>query len=143
MAKRILVPVDSSDQAPVACAFAAEEHPDATIVLLHVINPAEAGYSAEASIPSFSEEWYEQQKATAENLLDELEADVTAAGVESVERAIEVGRPTKVIVEYADDHDINQIVMGSHGRSGMSRILLGSVAEIVVRRASVPVTVVR
>jgi len=54
-----------------------------------------------------------------------------------------VGRPTKVIVEYADDHDIDQIVMGSHGRSGMSRILLGSVAEIVVRRASVPVTVVR
>ncbi len=65
------------------------------------------------------------------------------SGVESVERVIEVGRPTKVIVEYADEHDINQIVMGSHGRSGMSRILLGSVAEIVVRRASVPVTVVR
>ncbi|MFY4814704.1 universal stress protein [Haloarcula argentinensis] len=143
MAKRILVPVDSSDQAPVACAFAAEEHPDATIVLLHVINPAEAGYSAEASIPSFSEEWYETQKATAEDLLDDLEGEVTEAGVESVERVVEVGRPTKVIVEYADDHDINQIVMGSHGRSGMSRILLGSVAEIVVRRASVPVTVVR
>ena len=143
MAKRILVPVDSSDQATVACAFAAEEHPDATIVLLHVINPAEAGYSAEASIPSFSEEWYEKQKATAEDLLDDLESEVTEAGVESVERAIEVGRPTKVIVEHADDHDINQIVMGSHGRSGMSRILLGSVAEIVVRRATIPVTVVR
>ncbi|WP_058997370.1 universal stress protein [Haloarcula sp. CBA1127] len=143
MEKRILVPVDSSDQATVACSFAAEEHPDATIVLLHVINPAEAGYSAEASIPSFSEEWYEKQKATAEDLLDELEAEVTESGVESVERVVEVGRPTKVIVEYADEHDINQIVMGSHGRSGMSRILLGSVAEIVVRRASIPVTVVR
>ncbi|MGB9954347.1 MULTISPECIES: universal stress protein [unclassified Haloarcula] len=143
MAKRILVPVDSSDQASVACEFAAEEHPDATVVLLHVINPAEAGYSAEASIPSFSEEWYEKQKATAESLLDELESEVTEAGVDSVEHVIEVGRPTKVIVEYADDHDINQIIMGSHGRSGMSRILLGSVAEIVVRRASVPVTVVR
>ncbi|GCF13079.1 universal stress protein UspA [Haloarcula mannanilytica] len=143
MAKRILVPIDSSDQATVACEFAAEEHPDATLVLLHVINPAEAGYSAEASIPSFSEEWYEQQEAAATELLDDLEATVTDAGVESVERVIEVGRPTKVIVDYADDHDIDQIVMGSHGRSGMSRILLGSVAEIVVRRASVPVTVVR
>jgi nucleotide-binding universal stress UspA family protein len=143
MAKRILVPVDSSDQATEACEFAAEEYPDATVVLLHVINPAEAGYSAEASIPSFSEEWYEKQKATSEDLLDDLEAAVTEAGVESVERVIEVGRPTKVIVGYADDHDIDQIVMGSHGRSGMSRILLGSVAEIVVRRASVPVTVVR
>ena len=143
MAKRILVPVDSSDHATAACEFAAEENPDATVVLLHVINPAEAGYSAEASIPSFSEEWYEKQKATSEDLLDELEAMVTEAGVESVERVIEVGRPTKVIVEYAANNDIDQIVMGSHGRSGVSRILLGSVAEIVVRRASVPVTVVR
>jgi nucleotide-binding universal stress UspA family protein len=143
MAKRILVPVDSSDQATAACEFAAEEYPDATLVLVHVINPAEAGYSAEASIPSFSEEWYKQQEAAATELLDDLEASVTDAGVESVERVIEVGRPTKVIVEYADDNDIDQIVMGSHGRSGMSRILLGSVAEIVVRRASVPVTVVR
>jgi len=143
MAKRILIPVDSSDQATEACVFAAEEHPDATLVLLHVINPAEAGYSAEASIPSFSEEWYEQQETAAKELLDDLEATVAEAGVESVERVIEVGRPTKVIVGYADDHDIDQIVMGSHGRSGMSRILLGSVAEVVVRRASVPVTVVR
>ena len=143
MAKRILVPVDSSDHATAACEFAAEENPDATVVLLHVINPAEAGYSAEASIPSFSEEWYKKQETAAENLLDELEAMVTEAGVESVERVIEVGRPTKVIVEYAANNDIDQIVMGSHGRSGVSRILLGSVAEIVVRRASVPVTVVR
>jgi nucleotide-binding universal stress UspA family protein len=143
MAKRILVPVDSSDQATAACEFAAEEYPDATLVLLHVINPAEAGYSAEASIPSFSEEWYETQKTTAEELLDDLEAATAEAGVESVERVIEVGRPTKVIVDATDDHDIDQIIMGSHGRSGMSRILLGSVAEIVVRRASVPVTVVR
>lgn len=143
MAKRILVPVDSSDQATAACEFAAEEYPDATLVLLHVINPAEAGYSAEASIPSFSEEWYEQQETTAEALFDDLEAVVTAAGVDSVERVIEVGQPTKAIVEYADEHDIDQIVMGSHGRSGVSRILLGSVAELVVRRASVPVTVVR
>jgi len=143
MGKRILVAVDSSEQASEACSFAAEEYPDATLVLLHVINPAEAGYSAEASIPSFSEEWYEQQEAAAESLFDDLEATATEAGVETVERVLEVGRPTQVIVDYAEDNDIDQIVMGSHGRAGMSRILLGSVAEIVVRRASVPVTVVR
>lgn len=143
MGKRILVPVDSSNQATTACEFASDEFPDATLVFLHVINPAEAGYSAEASIPSFSEEWYEQQEAAAEELFDELEHTATDADIESVERVLEVGRPTKVIVEYADEHDIDQIIMGSHGRSGMSRILLGSVAEIVVRRASVPVTVVR
>mgnify|MGYP000100081626 CR=1 FL=1 len=142
MGKRILVPVDSSEQAHEACEFVVREFPDATMVLLHVINPAEAGYSAQASIPSFSEEWYEQEKATAETLFDEL---VTATGAHEIdiERVVEVGRPTTAIVDYADDHDIDQIVMGSHSRSGVSRILLGSVAETVVRRASVPVTVAR
>ncbi|MDS0283340.1 universal stress protein [Haloarcula onubensis] len=143
MRKRILVPVDGSEQAAAAAAFAVEQFPDATVVLLHVINPAEAGYSAQASVPSFSEEWFEERQAEARTRFDELEAAARESGAERVERAIEVGRPSKTIVEYADDHDIDQIVMGSHGRSGMSRLLLGSVAEVVVRRATVPVTVVR
>jgi nucleotide-binding universal stress UspA family protein len=143
MSRRILVPVDDSEQAAAAAAFVVENFPDATPVLLHVINPAEAGYSAQASVPSFSEEWYEQQQAAATERFDELEALARDAGVEDVERVVEVGRPTATIVEYADDHDVDQRVMGSHGRSGVSRLLLGSVAEIVVRRASVPVTVVR
>ncbi|WP_226010710.1 universal stress protein [Halomicrobium salinisoli] len=142
MGQRILVPVDGSEQAERAVEFVTEHHPDATILLLHVINPAEAGYSAEASVPSFSEEWYEQEKARAERLFDELESAADATGT-VVERAVEVGRPTTAIVDYADEHDVDQIVMGSHGRSGVSRILLGSVAETVVRRASVPVTVAR
>jgi nucleotide-binding universal stress UspA family protein len=72
MGKRVLVPVDGSDQAHEACDFVVAEYPDAEMVLLHVINPAEAGYSAQASIPSFSEEWYEQAQANAETLFDEL-----------------------------------------------------------------------
>lgn len=143
MSKRILVPVDASEQAADAVEFVVEEFPDATVVLLHVINPAEAGYSAQASVPSFSEEWYEDQKSSAEALFDKFEEVASEAGATDVERVLEVGRPTHTIVEYAKDHDIDQIVMGSHGRSGVSRILLGSVAELVVRRASVPVTVVR
>jgi len=142
MGKRILVPVDGSAQAHTAFQFAVEKFPFATIVLLNVINPAEAGYSAQASLPSFSEEWYEQQTDAAEGLFDNLIADV-GADDRTVERVVEVGRPTTVIVEYADDNDVDQIVMGSHGRSGVSRILLGSVAETVVRRADVPVTVAR
>ncbi|MFC6757232.1 MULTISPECIES: universal stress protein [Haloarcula] len=143
MTKRVLVPIDRSEQAEAAADFAVENFPDATLVLFHVINPAEAGYSAQASVPSFSEEWYEEKQAEASDRFDELAAIARDGGVAAVERAVEVGRPTKAIVEYADEHDIDHIVMGSHGRSGMSRILLGSVAEIVVRRATVPVTVVR
>jgi nucleotide-binding universal stress UspA family protein len=46
-------------------------------------------------------------------------------------------------VDYAAEHDIDHIVVGSHGRTGASRILLGSVAETVARRSPVPVTIVR
>jgi len=60
-----------------------------------------------------------------------------------IETAVVVGRPAREIVRYADDHDIDQIVMGSHGRDRASRVLLGSVAETVARRAPVPVTIVR
>jgi len=52
------------------------------------------------------------------------------------------GRPADAITAYADDHDIDAIVMGSRGRSGVSRVLLGSVAGTVVQDSSVPVTVV-
>ena len=144
MGKRILVPVDGSEQAHQACEFVLSEFPGAEMILLHVVNPAEAGYSAQASIPSFSEEWYEQQREQAETLFAEIRDDVAEQGVDvEVSSDIEVGKPVSVIVEYAEDNDVDQIVMGSHGRSGVSRVLLGSVAETVVRRSPVPVTVVR
>ncbi|WP_436929726.1 universal stress protein [Halosimplex halobium] len=142
MGKRILVPVDGSEQAHRAFEFVAEEFGGAEVVLLHVVNPAEAGYSAQASIPSFSEEWYESERAAAEELFDEI-ADLADGTDLSIEREIEVGKPIRVIVEFAEDEAVDQIVMGSHGRSGVTRILLGSVAEAVVRRSPVPVTVVR
>jgi nucleotide-binding universal stress UspA family protein len=142
MVTRVLVPVDGSEQAHRACEFVVEEFPDAELVLLHVINPAEAGYSAQASIPSFSEEWYEQAQANAETLFDEI-AELIAEADVTVTRETEVGKPVRTIVDYAEDEHVDHIVMGSHGRSGVTRILLGSVAESVVRRSPVPVTVVR
>lgn len=142
MGKHVLLPVDGSEQSETACKFVAEEFPEATVTMIHVINPAEAGYSVQASVPSFSEEWYERQKDRAERVFDEFEAELSTDDCET-ERVIEVGKPTSVIVEYAEEHGVEQIVMGSHGRSGVTRILLGSVAETVVRRSSVPVTVVR
>jgi len=58
MPKRILLPVDGSEQAEAATEFVTRNFPDATVVFLHVINPAQAGYSPQASVPSYSEEWY-------------------------------------------------------------------------------------
>ena len=142
MGTRVLVPMDGSEQAWAACEFAMAEYPECELVLLYVINPAEAGYSAQASIPSFSEEWYEHAQNEAEDLFAEVE-DAAADRSVTVSAETVVGKPSRAIVEYAEDHDIDHVVMGSHGRSGMSRILLGSVAEAVVRKSPVPVTVAR
>ncbi|MEF8781946.1 MAG: universal stress protein [Haloarculaceae archaeon] len=143
MPGRVLVPVDGSVQSDRACELAFEEFPEATLVLLHVINPVEAGYSTRAAIPpAASEEWYEQQKELANEQFDEIEAKAAEYGIE-VERTIEVGKTTRIIVEFTEKEDIDHIVMGSHGREGVSRILLGSVAETIVRRSPVPVTVAR
>ena len=142
MADRVLAPVDGSEQSDRACELVFEEFPDATLVLLHVINPVEAGYSGRVSLPSASEEWYEQQRERADEHFDDIESKAAEHGIET-ERAIEVGEPTRTIVEFAEDNDVDHIVMGSHGREGVSRVLLGSVAETIVRRSPVPVTVVR
>ena len=120
MVDRILVPFDESEQARSALEHALATHPDVEIVVLNVIDLMEAGYSApfDGGLPGYWEEWYEQEEEVAEDLLAQAQ-------------------------KLADEDDIDQILIGSHGRTGVSRILLGSVAEAVVRRAHCPVTVVR
>jgi nucleotide-binding universal stress UspA family protein len=67
-------------------------------------------------------------------------ADETGVDVESV---VEDGTPHQAILNYADSEDIDLIVMGTHGRSGLDRYLLGSVTERIVRSSDVPVLTVR
>ncbi|MFB6157265.1 MAG: universal stress protein [Haloferacaceae archaeon] len=136
--ERLLVAVDGSPPSEAALDFAAEEWPDADLVLLHVIDPVEGGYSASA-VGATSEAWYEREREDAAALLESA-----ADGVDGEpETRVEVGRPAATIVEAAADEDADGVVVGSHGRNGVSRVLLGSVAEAVVRQSTVPVTVVR
>lgn len=139
---RTLVPIDGSEQSTDALEYALEHFGDSTIVCLNVIDPIEAGYTAQASVPGYSREWFEQAQTSAEHLFEEARELADTYGVD-IETATEVGRPSRTIVDYADEHDVDTIVMGSHGREGVSRILLGSVAETVMRRSTVPVTIVR
>jgi nucleotide-binding universal stress UspA family protein len=60
----------------------------------------------------------------------------------NVHEEVRVGAPHKVIADYAEDNDIDLVVMGSHGRSGVRRALLGSVTERVLRSTHRPVLVV-
>lgn len=144
MSKKILVPIDGSPQSDDALDYALEEREFAghDLTLLHVIDPADAGYTTSVGIPGGSEEWYEGAKDQSDALFEQAQTVADEYGVE-LGTDTEVGNPSRAIVEYAEEHDFDQIVMGSHGRSGMSRILLGSVAEKVVRRSPIPVTVVR
>jgi len=66
-----------------------------------------------------------------------------AAGVESIRGSVAGGSPYRQILASAEEHDIDLIVMGTHGRRGIDRYLLGSVAEKVVRTAEPPVLTVR
>jgi nucleotide-binding universal stress UspA family protein len=145
MGRRILVAVDGSEQSEDALDYVATEYPEGTLVLIHVIDPVDAGYTAGPSaVPGYSEDWYDQSESAAEDLFEECEARVRDQGFEGeLETVTEVGRPARSIVEYAENGDIDHVVMGSHGRSGVTRVLLGSVAETVVRRSPIPVTVVR
>ena len=144
MAKRLLVPIDGSEQAWTALDHATTEYPEAALTLLYVINPVGgiAGVSAGAQIADvgYGEEWYEAAEQRAEALFERARERV---GDREIETETTVGRPARAIAAFAEQNPIDAIVMGSHGRDGVSRIVLGSVAETVVRRAPVPVTVVR
>jgi nucleotide-binding universal stress UspA family protein len=141
MGKHLLVPLDGSAGSDAALAYVIEGFPHARATLFTVIDPVEASYTPRAVLPPVSGEWYEKERTAAEERLEDASRRVPATM--TVETEIDVGRPARAIVAYADEHDVDEIVMGSHGREGVTRVLLGSVAETVVRRSPVPVTIVR
>ncbi|THE66825.1 universal stress protein [Salinadaptatus halalkaliphilus] len=136
----ILVPVDDSEPARTALEHAVREHPDASITAIHVVDPS-AGMYGEGGVYAY-DSLLESKKEQAEELLEDVRERAAEDGVD-IETDTVVGRPARAVVDYAVEHDADRIVIGSHGRSGASRVLLGSVAEQVVRRAPVPVTVAR
>ena len=132
--------MDGSEQSWSALDHAVERFGDATIVVLRVVDPVQAGYGVGSGAAAAADEWLESQHEVAEEMFDEVHEHAEQADVD-VETHVEIGRPTRVIEEFAEDSD--HVVVGSHGREGIARVLLGSVAEKVVRRSPVPVTVVR
>lgn len=136
---RILVPTDGS-----AGAIAAADHAvdlaratDAAIHIIHVVDLTRMGGDITAG-PVYAE-FEDIGREAVDDLIDRAKS----AGVRSVQGNVLAGRPGRAIVDYAEDRDIDLIVLGTHGRSGLDRILLGSVAEKVVRIAEEPVMTVR
>jgi nucleotide-binding universal stress UspA family protein len=85
---------------------------------------------------------YEEARERADDVLRAAIAEATEDERE-IETAIEMGRPAREIVAYANENGFDQIVIGSHGRHGTDRILFGSVSETVSRRSPLTVTIVR
>lgn len=139
---RVLVPMDGSDQSWKALEYAIEAFPEATLVILRVINPGDMSFSTHGEGPTVVTQWLESQRGMAKTMFDEINRRIDEGDHSLIiETKTDVGPPARVICEYAESCD--HVVIGSHGRDGISRVLLGSVAEMVVRRAPVPVTVVR
>lgn len=142
--KRHLVPIDGSEQSRKALEYAFSVFPAVETTVLHAIDPIETHYGegqlvhSEAEYERIEEE-AERLLADARDLAREYDAKVTTTTV------VEWGpnESADAILDYVEDTDVDHVIMGSHGRSGASRLLLGSVAETVARRSPVPVTVVR
>ncbi|MCU4743085.1 universal stress protein [Halobacteria archaeon AArc-m2/3/4] len=142
--KHVLVPIDGSEPAWKALDHAASVFAGGRITVLHVVDPA-AGMYTGVDGGYFDTEAFERAKDRGEDLCERASERLRDDDLEGIDlaTAVEAGRPARTIVEYVSEHDVDHVVMGSRGRTGVSRMLLGSVAETVTRRSPVPVTIVR
>lgn len=141
MPDNVLVAFDGSPLSERALTYAIENFSDATITTIYVINPIDAVIDVEAGGLPVAEDWYDNAQEGATRI-HKVATELAAEHDIDLNTVTEVGRPARAILEYADDRGIDQIVMGSHGRSGIDRTFLGSVAETVTRRARIPVTII-
>ena len=135
MYDRILVPTDGSPsmQSVVDHALELAAVHDATLHGLYVVDTGSfATLPVETTWDGMTEMLREEGQQAVSTF-----AEMT--GDEPVETAVREGNPSGEIVDYAERYDCDAIVMGTHGRGGIDRLLLGSVAERVVRAAPVPV----
>lgn len=134
----ILLPTDGSPGAEAAIdhAVAQANQNSAVVHAVHVIEVTDMG-----DVTEDTGNTQNKLRSSARELLEPILDAAEKAGVESVEAVVE-GRPHEKLVDYIEDNDIDLVVMGSHGKTGLSRILLGSTAEKVVRHSPAPVLTV-
>ncbi|MFP4627002.1 MAG: universal stress protein [Natronomonas sp.] len=145
MATHVLVPIDGSQPSWAALEYAIENFAGTRITVIHVVDPTEGLY---AGIEGgyYDPDAFDRATEQGEDLCEEAKTRLENAGIleeTEFEGVVESGRPARTILDYIHAEGVDHVVMGSHGRSGVTRVLLGSVAEMVTRRSPVPVTVIR
>jgi nucleotide-binding universal stress UspA family protein len=140
---RIVVPTDFSDCAEEAWALTQRmaSRLDSEVVLAHVfVEPTL--YGEEPLTPDTTWQVFEKARKWVEGELEKWAAAARKKGA-TVRPVIRTGSPPEQIVELATSEHADLVVMGTHGRGGVSRVLLGSVADRVIRLAPCPVLTVR
>lgn len=140
MYSRILVPTDGSTTGESAIEYAIElaSTHGATIRTIYVVNAASyGGVPVETAWDGLGDVLRDEGHAAVERVA------TLADGRVPVETVVREGSPSRAIVEEADRAECDLVVMGTHGRGGIDRLLLGSVTERVVRSSAVPVLTVR
>lgn len=138
--RRILIPTDGSDSAKAAVARGLElaKLTGAEVTALNVVDMTSfVGYSDAIALPNL----LPMLKREGNEAVEQVRREGERRGIKVTALVEESGSPAHKIVEISKDYDL--IVMGSLGRTGMAHLLLGSVAERVVRHAECPVLVVR
>lgn len=164
--RRILVPLDGSDFAPIAFRTVGRLFdPAGTTVTLAHVAPVPEGVYGPLPRPSVIGGWaetlqtpwrdrgdfdhpiYESQvwASTREEIIDALDDDVRRLADAGFDVALVVrfGDPAQELADLVDEEGIDAVVMATHGRSGLSRAVMGSVAERLLRMVRVPVVMVR
>ncbi len=132
-AKKVLFPTDfsTSSDAGLAQATSLARDSGATLLIVHVEEPP-INYGA-------GEMYYGVPEPDTDALRQMLDAVVPTAPDVPFEHRLAIGDPASEIVRIAEEEHVDLIVMGTHGRTGLRRLLMGSIAEAVVRRAPCPV----
>lgn len=138
--QHLLVPVDFSTYAETALTYAMTlaSKLGARLTLMHVIHLAPLGVAEGGAVLPY----LEAVEAQAQAGMADYRERVQAAGLK-VDVVIVHGVPFQSIIDTAIEHKVDLIVMGTHGRTGLRHVLLGSVAEKVVRLAPCPVLIAR
>ena len=135
--KSVLVPIDFSEWSYEAIAPAREYVADeSALKLIHVLTPLHPADPAAMWNTLDNEQRKQKVKSFLGAKLDEM-------GYQEIQIEVAIGDPSTQIVDYAKELEADLIVMPSHGRKGVSRFLLGSVAERVVRLSPCPVLVLK
>ncbi|WP_255167008.1 universal stress protein [Natrononativus amylolyticus] len=139
MYDRILLPTDGSATIDRALEHALDLATtyDAALHVLYVIDATV--FANDVEMGTIVEEF----ETSGNRIVTDVETRAREAGFDRIVTDVARGAPHGEILEYATDHDIDLIVMGTHGRTGIDRYLLGSVTEKVVRMSDVPVLTVR